>query len=212
MQAAYDEVAELYATHFPGTEPEAAVDLAMLEHVLALAAELSGGREPEVLDAGCGTGRISRWLAERGVLVRGIDLSPGMVEVARRQQPDVDFRVGSITALPWANDAFDGVLLWYSTIHGDEADLATALAEAARVLRPSGLVLVAFQVGDGVREIGQGFRALGHEVSLLRYHRPPEQVALAMAAAGFDEVATLVRQPVGAEKDPQAFLAGRVAP
>ncbi|MFE9404030.1 class I SAM-dependent methyltransferase [Streptomyces sp. NPDC006530] len=48
---------------------------------------------------GCGTGRITAHLRELGLDVFGIDLSPGMVEVARRDHPGLRFDVGSMTDL-----------------------------------------------------------------------------------------------------------------
>lgn len=209
MQAAYDELAEVYAQHFPGTEPEAAVDLAMLDHLVLLATEHAGG-PPEILDAGCGTGRIGRYLTDRGCRVRGVDLSPGMIAVAGREHPDLDVQVGSITGLPFPEDVFDAAVFWYSTIHGDDATLAAALGEAARVLRAGGLVLVGFQVGDEVIDLGERMRARGLEVRRLpRHHRTPDHVALALAGAGFVEVARLVRAPIG-EQEPQAVLIGHL--
>jgi 2-polyprenyl-3-methyl-5-hydroxy-6-metoxy-1,4-benzoquinol methylase len=67
VRSTYDAVAEQYASEFPGTEPEQAVDLAMIDHFIS---RLPGERMG-VLDAGCGTGRMSRYLSDRGCLVHG---------------------------------------------------------------------------------------------------------------------------------------------
>ncbi len=69
VRRAYDTVAEDYAALIPDTGTEAAIDLAMVDAFIRDVG--SGGR---VLDAGCGAGRMSRYLAERGVAVEGIDL------------------------------------------------------------------------------------------------------------------------------------------
>ena len=82
VRHAYDTVAEDYATMIPDTRAEAALDLAMVD---AFAAGV--GKGARVLDAGCGAGRMSRYLAGRGLAVQGIDLSPGMVAMARRDHP-----------------------------------------------------------------------------------------------------------------------------
>lgn len=203
VTATYDTVAEDYARAFPGTEPEAALDLAMIDHMVTLL-----GRAPHVLDAGCGTGRMSRYLADRGCRVTGIDLSPGMVRMARRDHPDIDTVVGSITDLPYADGSFDAAMYWYSTIHSPDALLPRIASEAARVVRPRGPVLVAFQVGDGTREVGQAYRAFGHDVRLARFHRSLDRWSAVLADAGLDEVARLQRAPLD-EKDPQGFLLAR---
>lgn len=203
VRATYDAVAADYARHFPGTEPEAAIDLAVVDHMLALL-----GPTPHVLDAGCGTGRMGRYLADRGCRVTGLDLSPGMVAMARRDHPDLGTTVGSITDLPYADGTFDGALYWYSTIHSPDRDLARIAAEAARVVRPGAPVLVAFQVGSGAREVGEGYRRLGHDVRIVRHHRSTARWAGVLRDAGLTEVARLDRAPLW-ERDPQGFVLAR---
>ena len=206
VRAAYDAIAEEYAASYPTTEPEAAVDLAMVDHFVRLVTEGGGHR---VLDAGCGTGRMARYLADRGLSVTGVDLSPGMLAMARRDHPDLEVREGSLLALPVEDSAFDGVLLWFSLIHLTDDELPSALAEAFRVVRPGGHVLAAFQVGDGPVDLGERLRALGHDLTLVRHQRGTKAVLDALAAAGFVKEARLVRQPVGREQFPQAFLLAR---
>lgn len=211
VRATYDTVAADYAAHFPGTGPEAPVDLAMVEHFVALLADTCGTTPPRVLDAGCGTGRMGRFLADRGCQVAGVDLSPGMLAMARRDHPDLAVQVGSLTDLPAATDSFDGALYWYSVIHSPPPALPVVLAEAARVVKSSGLVLLAFQAGTGSRDVAQGMRDLGHDVHLTRHHRTADQLGELLSGAGITEVARLVRAPRGGERDPQAFVLGAVA-
>lgn len=206
VRAAYDAIAEEYAATYPTTEPEAAVDLAMVDHLARLVLE-SGGST--VLDAGCGTGRMARYLADRGLRVTGIDLSPGMLAMARRDHPDLDVREASLLALPVGDAAVDGVLLWYSLIHLTDDELPAALSEAFRVVRPGGYVLTAFQVGDGPWDVGRGLRERGYDLALVRHQRGTKAMLDALAGAGFAKEARLVRRPLGREQHPQAFLLAR---
>ena len=204
--AAYDADAWFFAETFPTTEPEQQIDLAAINHWIGL---LQQGDTPQVLDAGCGAGRMGRYLKDRGCDVTGIDVSPGMIEMAHRDHPDIDARVGSILELPHNDAAFDGAFYWYSIIHLADTRLPAAFAEARRVLRPGALALFAFQTGDGVRDVAEGSRHRGHDVTLLRYHRSPETVSTLLAEAGFDEILRMVRGSCGPEKDGQAVLGVR---
>lgn len=204
VQVAYDEVAETYADHFPSTEPELPLELAMVEHFASL---LPGGRH--VLDAGCGPGRMMPVLAGLGCRVEGVDLSPGMIRRARRDHPPFPAQVGSISDLPFPAGSFDGVFSWYSTIHHPDSDLSRIFSEVHRVLRPGGLFLVAFQSGRGVRDVSDNYRRHGHDIRLHRYNRTPGQIATRLASAGMAEVARLTRAAAPHERDAQAVVVAR---
>ena len=111
---------------------------AFRRHVLELAA-LEGSEC--VLDAGCGTGMMALRIAAQypNCTVHGIDLSPKMIAVARRDAEErglaVDFRVGSITDLPYPDDSLDVVITNIMYHHLDLAEKRQAVTEIARVLR-----------------------------------------------------------------------------
>lgn len=204
VRAAYDEVADTYADHFTATEAESPLELGMIDLFCSL---LEGQRR--VLDAGCGVGRLLPHLAGRGCTVEGVDLSPGMVARARADHPEFPAQVASLDDLPHADDTVDGVFSWYSTIHTGDADLPGLITEMRRVLRPGGLLLLAFQTGTGVRDIAQAFREHGHEVELLRAHRSLEEVGARLTEQGMTSVARFDRLPLGTERDRQAVLIAR---
>ncbi|WP_206050947.1 class I SAM-dependent methyltransferase [Nocardioides speluncae] len=201
VQDAYDTVAESYAALIPDLRPEATLDLAMVDAFVAAVG--SGGR---VLDAGCGAGRLSRYLADRDLAVEGVDLSPGMVAMARRDHPDLRFRVGSISDLPYESGVFDGVLLWYSTIHTEREHQQRLYDEAGRVLRAGGHLLVGFQAGEGMHDTSATYAPYGHDVTLVRYRFQAEEVIEWLTSAGLPAIARFDRRPVGAERDDQVIL------
>lgn len=204
VRATYDTVAEAYARWFPGTEPEQAADLQMVGRFTASLP--AGGR---VLDAGCGTGRMLPLLAGAGREVVGVDLSQGMLARAAVARPEHGLACADLGALPFPADTFDGVFAWYSTIHGDQDALRAACAEARRVLRPGGPLLVAFQVGSSVHDTGATYRRLGYDVALRRYDRGPDEVALVLRETGFREVDRMERGATGSESTGQAVLVAR---
>ena len=207
VQRAYDTVAEDYAAYLSDTRWEAPLDLAMVD---AFAIAVTDGDDTEVLDAGCGAGRMSKYLAERGCVVQGVDLSAGMVAMARRDHPGLVFTVGSLTELPYPDGRFAGVMLWYSIIHTPPAGQARIFAEAARVLRKAGHLLVGFQSGKGIRDVSGAYRQFGHEIELERYLYTADEIGFQLEVAGLREVCRLVRRAQGKERDDQAILMGRL--
>src|SRR5437762_5401465 len=113
--------------------------------ILALFAELvrAQGNGP-VADVGCGPGRITAYLHGIGLDAFGVDLSPAMIEVARRDHPGLRFEVGSMTDLELADGSLAGLLSWFSLIHVPDDAVPTVLAEFFRVLRPSAALLLGF--------------------------------------------------------------------
>ncbi|MFD1645597.1 class I SAM-dependent methyltransferase [Haloarchaeobius litoreus] len=94
-----------------------------------------------VLDVGCGTGRTSRPLAERGHDVVGIDVSDEMVAQARARHPDLTFAVDDVTDLDFADETFDYVLFSYYGLDSiyPESGREQAMRELHRLLKPGGV-------------------------------------------------------------------------
>jgi len=208
----YDTVAADYQRLLAGLPDAAPLDRAMpAAFAASVRAGAAAGELPAaVADLGCGTGRVTAHLRELGVEAYGVDLSPGMVRVAREAYPGLRFEVGSMTALDLPDGALGGVLSWYATVHLDEPELALAFAESARVLAPGGLLLLAFKVTTGSeRERRRLERAYGHEVDLDVYRWAPDRVARLLTAAGLVEAARLVREPEAEDASPQGFFLAR---
>lgn len=197
---AYDFVARAYADTFPDLRAEEPEEIALIDRFAELA-----GVDALALDAGCGAGRVSAHLRGGGLRVVGVDLSPGMLAMALRDQPWLPTAVATLTRLPLGDDTVDAVMFWYSTIHLDDDQLVVALAEASRVLRPGGHVLVGFQTGTGVREVGEGYRKVGLEVRMLRWHRTVEEMSRRLEDAGLRVVDALDR-PTRPDREGQGFV------
>lgn len=98
------------------------------------------------LDAGCGTGTLARWLAERGCVVHAVDAAPEMLHVACelaqtwRPLPLTFQQITTIAALPFPADRFDGILC--SSVLEYVPEPGACLAELHRVLRANGRLLI----------------------------------------------------------------------
>jgi SAM-dependent methyltransferase len=125
------------------------------------------------LDVACGTGVVAREAArrvgDRGRVV-GVDLNPAMLAVARRLQPDIEWREGDAAALPFADGSFDVVLCQAALFFFP--DVARALGEMARVVTPEGAVAV--QVFSGLASQP----AYGPFVEVAARHAGPEAIRL----------------------------------
>ncbi|MGO8887469.1 MAG: class I SAM-dependent methyltransferase [Streptosporangiaceae bacterium] len=140
IAAADDLVAQEYADTFADELDHMPFDRDLLDRYAATA-----GRGP-VWDVGCGpAGHSTRYLADRGVLVTGADLSPGAVSTARQRQPGLTFLAADLCALP----APAGIAAFYSVIQLPRPRIAQALAEFGRVLAPGGALLLAMHGGSG---------------------------------------------------------------
>ena len=150
---------------------------------------------------------MTRLLSSLGLDVSGIDLSPGMIAVARRNYPELSFEAGELADLPFPDGRLRGVFGWYSITHSSPEELPRVLAEFFRVLAHGAHVLLSFQVGEGPG------RAYCHEVSMVAHRFTPEVIEDHLAGAGFDVVAQLTRPARSQETTPQAvFLAHRPGP
>lgn len=133
-RAYYDEFSKTYERHRGDADPggyHALVDDLEVDFVSRWA---KGG---DALEVGCGTGLILSRVADVARSAKGIDLSPGMLDVARARGLDV--REASATAIPFADASFDVTYSFKVLAH--VPDLRAALAEMARVTRPGGTIV-----------------------------------------------------------------------
>lgn len=98
--------------------------------------------DAEVLDAGCGVGYGSAYLAEVASRVVGVDVSEEAIEYARRRyvRPHLEFVVGDLLALEFDDASFDAVCSFETIEH--VAEVERYLGQIARVLRPDGIFVV----------------------------------------------------------------------
>jgi hypothetical protein len=156
---------------------ELTTDLAVLERFVALEGS-------DVLDVGCGSGALVRELAARGARAVGMEISEDQLGDARRRAADgtVRYVVGSAQALPLDDRSFDAVVFMRSLHHVPRPAMGEALAQAARVLAPGGVIYVAEPLTEG------GYWELVRIVDDETAVRGAAQAAIETAARGMGHV------------------------
>jgi SAM-dependent methyltransferase len=187
VQHSYDRVAEEYVRRIFDELQHKPLDRQLLEQFAVRVHGLG-----PVCDLGCGPGHVARYLHERGVPVHGIDLSPAMIAHARRLNPGIDFTQGNMLALDVGDAVWGGIVAFYSLIHIPRADLSTVLGELKRVLRPGGVLLLAFHRGDDTIHLDEWW---GHPVALDTYFFWADDMQGYVRAAGLAMEEVIERPP-----------------
>jgi SAM-dependent methyltransferase len=157
----------------------------------------------DIVDAGCGPGHWTNYLAEQGFAARGVDPVPEFISHARNTFPGVNFTVGSFDSLDAGMGAVGGILCWYSLIHHEPLAMRVSLLQLANALKPGGTVLVGFFEGPLLDEFA-------HAVTPA-YRWPVDVLAAELSAAGFEGVESHVRKTTG-QRSQAAIIARRRAP
>lgn len=205
LAANYDVVAADYSAALYDELVAKPLDRALLDNLAATVA----GHGP-VCDLGCGPGHVAGYLNDRGVDVVGVDISPGMIAEARRRNQAIRFDIGDMRRLGFPDETFVSVVAFYSLIHFTEPDLARALGEIARVLKPGGTLLIGVHLGRDTVRFEEGF---GHPVTLDFVFFEREQLAPAIEQAGLCVTFVLERSPYpGVEVETQRLYVGAGKP
>jgi SAM-dependent methyltransferase len=203
-RASYDAMADLYADRVRGELAARPVERALLGAFAELV--LVGGGGP-VADVGCGTGRVTAYLHDLGLDISGIDLSPGMLAVARKEHPELRFTEGSMLALDLPDESRDGLLAWYSIIHVPRELLPGVFAEFRRVLAPGGHLLLGFQAGTDTSHRAE---VSGRPIDLDFRRQDPDRIAELLTGAGLAVVARLTRERDPGDEFPELTAQGFV--
>ena len=195
------------------------------EHILdpAMLARVDLQQFDRALDVGCGEGRFCRILKARGISVTGIDSSPPLLDAATRRDPSGEYHLASAEQLPFDDGCFDLVVSYMSLC--DIPEFRAAISEMARVLAPTGTLLLANLSSMSTADPGIGWvrdendqlmywpidryldefsmRSEWTGISIINWHRPLSAYMSALLHAGlrldfFDEP-----QPLGGDPERQ---------
>jgi 2-polyprenyl-3-methyl-5-hydroxy-6-metoxy-1,4-benzoquinol methylase len=141
VESGYDLMAEQYLA---AKNPEDPLALEALEDVASLLPSAAA-----VLDLGCGAGvPVTRWLADRGFAVTGVDVSARQLDLARNYVPEGTFIKADMTEVTFAPGSLDAVVAFHSIIHVPRTEHPVLLGRIHRWLRPEGIFLATMTLTD----------------------------------------------------------------
>ncbi|WP_427894568.1 DUF480 domain-containing protein [Kribbella sp. GL6] len=204
VRSAYDAVATAYADELLDELDGLPFERWLLDRVIADA----DGRP--IVEVGAGPGHVTAYLADRDADATGLDVSPEMVDEARRRFPRLRFQVGDLRRLgrPPASSGWAAVLAWYSLIHLAASELPDTIAALTRPMDPGALLVIALHAGEEVRHVDE---LLGHEVSLDYVLHNPAQLVRLLESAGLTDIEWYLRGPLAthAETTDRLYVVAR---
>jgi SAM-dependent methyltransferase len=195
VRESYDRLSEEYARRIFGELAHKPLDRELLDR---FARETRRG---VVCDVGCGPGHVARHLHDAGADAMGLDLSPRMIEIARELNSKMRFETGDMLALPLASGSLAGVAAFYAIVNIPESSLPAVFAEMYRVLRPGGLLLLAFHVGGESLFVDELW---GQRVTMNFYFFETKAIERLLQAAGFTIDDIIERDPYPPEVEHQS--------
>ena len=146
-----------------------------------------------ICDAGCGpSGHIGKYLANKGMVITGIDISDRCIELASVLNPDMHFVREDMAKMNCENDSFDAVISYYSIIHTPKNLVHIVLREFYRVLKPGGYLLIAVKAGS---EESLQSELIGFETEILLSLFSENEIREYLIRNGFDIFFSEKREP-----------------
>jgi ubiquinone/menaquinone biosynthesis C-methylase UbiE len=144
-------------------------------------------------DFGCGPGQTTRFLHQNGSRkMIGIDISMAMVNIAQKNSPTIKFESGDLLHLSYQNNYFGSAIAFYAIVHFTYEQVAQALNEVYRVLKPNAQFLFSFHIGT---EIVHLTNFLDAEVEIDFYFFETEKIIELVINSGFKIIDIIERHP-----------------
>lgn len=155
------------------------------------------------LEIGCGPGEIANYLKMKGLDIIGLDISEKMIEVAKKLNPFIDFRLGDVFDLEFENNSIAGIVAPYLIVNFKLEDVPKALSEMYRVLMNTGQILISFHSGNQELEINDFF-VKGNTIPYTYFDS--DKVRDLIADAGFNIIEYINRMPYMGEVTKRTYI------
>jgi len=206
LPTSYSQIAQEYANQIYHELDHKPLDRLFLDQLASLVNSMG-----PICDMGCGPGQIARYLVDHGAEALGVDLAPGMVDIARKLNPDLVFFQDDMLHLNFPSASWGGIAAFYSIIHISPEEVVNALVEMKRLLKPAGVLLLAFHIGDETLHLDEW---RGQQVYLDYFYHPMTRMLGFLQAAEFDLIKAAERAPYLGTEYPsrRGYIFARKAP
>jgi SAM-dependent methyltransferase len=183
----YNTVAKEYSDTFTGEHEKKPMDQEILRRFT-----LEIGDRTPVWDFGCGPGQTTKYLKDLGVVISGLDLAEKAIQQASNNHPQIAFRTGNMLTLDFEDDSIAGIVAFYAIVHFTKEQVEKAFREIFRVLKPDGLFLFTFHVGEETIHVEE---FLGKQVDIDFMFFAVEFIVDCLRKCGFEKLEVIEREP-----------------
>jgi ubiquinone/menaquinone biosynthesis C-methylase UbiE len=183
----YDAVSKEYAETFCGEHEKKPKD----QEILYRFSLKIGNRQP-VWDLGCGPGQTTKYLRNLGIQISGMDLSGKILKQARKIHPEIHFQKGNILDLSFENNSIAGIVAFYAIVHFTKEQVGMAFREILRVLRPGGIFLFTFHIGEETIHLDE---FLGKQIDIDFMFFTTDFIFGCLKDSGFEKIEIIEREP-----------------
>ena len=148
VKTAYNEIASEYSNEFKDYK----LDNQFIDQFLG------AFNEGNILDAGCGDGRDCRYINAKGFKVTGIDFSEQLLNLAKKENDNIEYINMDMTNLSFAEEIFEGIVSIYSLHHVPQNEMFKTLEGFNKVLKTKGRLLIIVRDGDGEKIVDDTFK------------------------------------------------------
>ena len=141
-----------------------------------------------ILDAGCGSGVVARFLVDSGFQVTGIDISQKMIDISKHRTPEAELIVGDMTAIEFDNETFDSIASAYAVFHIPRTRHFNLFLTFHQILKKGGALL--FSIGSKEIDATDGIWRWEEFQSVPMYwnYYPPSKTVELLKSANFQIV------------------------
>ncbi len=184
----YDKTAEKYADKF-----KSELEWKHFDALILKAFSEKNKTKGQLIDLGCGPGQTTKFLYDNGVAsILGTDLSPEMVNVASKLNPNIKFAVADMLQLNYPTNSFGSAIAFYAIVHFDYEEVKTAFQEINKILIEGGEFLFSFHIGDYTVHMDDFF---DEKVNIDFYALQTEKVKEILLQTGFEIIDLIEREP-----------------